>query len=103
MSEPRWVSKLKTKWHIATNKDFIIIMLVFSLAGMGICVVRPVFFHLLHIDRSPLWEKIVIYPFLVVPTYYVGLLIFGFLLGQFEFFRKFALKTLRRVLRFKNV
>ena len=86
MKEPRWVSRLKTKWNIASNKDFIMIMLVFSLAGMGISFVRPLVFHVLKIDHAALWIKILVYIPLIPPVYQLGLLFFGFLLGQFPFF-----------------
>lgn len=97
MTEPRWVKYLKTKWNITNNRDFILIMLSFSLAGMGICVVRPIEFHILHLDQAPLWAKVLIYPVLVIPTYYVGLIVFGSLLGQFKFCRDFTLNSLQRI------
>jgi hypothetical protein len=86
MKEPRWVSKLKTKWNINSNKDFILIMLVFSLAGMAIGFERKIVFHIFGIDHDPMWVKILVYIPLIVPIYQLNLLVFGFLLGQFEFF-----------------
>ncbi len=86
MSEPNWVTKLKTKWKITTNRDFILIMIVFSLAGMAIGFERRIVFHLFGIDKDPLWVKILVYVPLIVPIYQINLLVFGFLLGQFKFF-----------------
>lgn len=86
MNEPSWVTKLKNKWNITTNRDFILIMIVFSLAGMSIGFERKIVFHLFGIDKDPLWVKILVYVPLIVPIYQVNLLIFGFLLGQFKFF-----------------
>lgn len=96
MNEPKWVSKLKTKWNIQTNKDFILIMIVFSLAGMSIGFERKIVFHLFNIDHSPLWFKVLVYVPMIVPIYQLNLLIFGFLLGQFEFF----LEKEKRLVRF---
>lgn len=86
MSEPRWVSKLKTKWNITNNRDFILIMLVFSIAGMAIGFERRIVFHIFGIDKDPMWVKVLIYVPMIVPIYQLNLLIFGFLLGQFGFF-----------------
>jgi len=74
-------TKCKNEW------DFWMIMLSFSLAGMFIMPVRKFIFHLLGITlKTPLWIKILVYIPIIPPTYYVGLLIFGTLLGQFSYF-----------------
>lgn len=86
MNEPKWVNKLKAKWNISTNKDFIMIMLVFSLAGMAIGFERKIVFHLFGIDKDPMWVKVLVYVPMIVPIYQLNLLVFGFLLGQFKFF-----------------
>ena len=77
MKEPTWVTKLKTKWNIATNKDFILIMIVFSLAGMAIGFQRQIVFHFFGIDHYPLWAKVLIYVPMIVPIYQINLLNFG--------------------------
>ena len=97
MKEPNWVTKFKAKWNITTNRDFFLIMLAFSLAGLSIRFMRPIEFHILHMTDAPLWSKIAIYPFLLAPTYYVGLMFFGFLLGQFDFSKRFAYNSLTRL------
>lgn len=97
MNKIPWVTKFKTKWDIKSNKDFFLIMLAFSLAGLTIRFIRPIEFHVLHMTNSPIWAKILIYPFLLAPTYYAGLLFFGFLLGQFDFSKRFAWNSLTRI------
>jgi hypothetical protein len=83
----RWIEKLKNKWGIQSDWDFWMIMLTFSLAGSAIGFVRPIVFHIFGIEQStPLWIKICAYIPLIPPVYQVGLLFFGFLLGQFPFF-----------------
>jgi hypothetical protein len=97
MSKPNWVTKFKAKWDIKTNRDFWLIMLAFSLAGFMIRFVRPMEFRFLHMTNAPLWAKIAIYPFILAPTYYVGLMLWGTLLGQFEFSKKFSINSLTRL------
>ncbi len=93
-----WVEKLKNKWGIQSNWDFWMIMLTFSLAGMSIGFMRPIVFHIFGIETTtPLWIKILAYLPLILPVYQVGLLFFGFLLGQFPFFWKWEKKMLRRI------
>jgi hypothetical protein len=81
-----WIKKLKSKWGIKTNTDFWLIMLVFSLAGMTIGPERHVVFHFLGLDPMPMWVKVLVYVPLIFPLYQLNLLVFGFLLGQFDFF-----------------
>ena len=99
MKELNWVKKFKAKWNITSNKDFVLIMLAFSLAGFSIRFIRPIEFHVLHMTDAPLWAKIAIYPFLLAPTYYAGLMVFGFLLGQFDFSKRFSWNSLTRISR----
>ncbi len=82
-----WVKKLKTKWNVEKNRDFILIMTVFSLAGMGIMFERKPLFHLIGITaQTPLLFKIFLYLATVPFFYQLNLLVFGFLFGQFPFF-----------------
>jgi len=81
-------------------------MMVFSLAGMSIGFFRRPIFHLLGITaQTPLWIKIIIYIPLIVPIYQINLIVYGFLLGQFQFFwekEKKLVKFLYKVLIPKN-
>lgn len=86
MSAPTWVTKLKKKWNITSTKDFILIMIVFSLSGMAIGFERKIVFHFFGIDNQPLWVKTLVYIPMIVPIYQINLLVFGFLLGKFKFF-----------------
>jgi len=87
MTTPDWIKKLKKKWNIDSNWDFILIMIVFSIAGMSIVYVRRPLFYVLGITAAtPFWIKFVTWLIIVFPTYQINLIIFGFLLGQFNFF-----------------
>ncbi|HLF17876.1 MAG TPA: DUF6787 family protein [Candidatus Omnitrophota bacterium] len=82
-----YLAHLKHKWNIKSNWDLFLIMVVFSLAGMFILHERKPIFHLFGITKeTPFWIKTVVYLPIVFPLYQLNLLIFGFLLGQFDFF-----------------
>ncbi len=82
-----WLQRTKERWGIESTTRIILIMLVFSLAGMAITQIRPPVWHLFHFtDATPTWIKVVTYILLIFPTYQICLLIFGALLGQFRFF-----------------
>ena len=81
------MERLKKKWNIESNRDFFLIMLVFSLAGMSIGFFRRPIFHLLGItEHTHLWIKILSYIPLIPPIYQINLLFYGFVFGQFDFF-----------------
>jgi len=87
MPTPQWVDRLKKKWNITSHWDFWAIMIVFSLAGMSIVYVRKPLFYLFGITATtPFWIKFLTWLAIVFPTYQINLIIFGFLLGQFNFF-----------------
>ena len=80
------IQKLKKKWDIRNNLDFTLIMLVFSLAGLGVSFSRREIFILLGLDHASLGLKIFVSLLLIVPLYQLSTLFFGFFLGQFNFF-----------------
>jgi len=95
-------SRLRTK--CTKEWDFWMIMLSFSLAGMFIMPVRKFIFHLLGITvTTPLWIKILVYIPIIPPTYYVGLLIFGTILGQSTFFCGMIAKRIQFLTGRKNI
>ena len=99
-----WILKLKTKWNIQSDKDFWMIMLTFSLAGMTIFPIRRLIFPLVGINHStPLWIMIPSYILICFPSYQIGLLLFGTVLGQFKFFWEWEKKTIRLLTGRKNI
>ncbi|OGX27875.1 MAG: hypothetical protein A2787_04160 [Omnitrophica WOR_2 bacterium RIFCSPHIGHO2_01_FULL_48_9] len=81
------IEHLKQKWEVRSNLDFFLIMAVFSLAGMNVTLMRKPIFHLLGLTaHTALWIKTVAYILFIFPTYQVSLLLYGLLLGQFNFF-----------------
>ena len=100
----KFKKRLMQKWNIKSDWDFWMIMLTFSMAGMGISVVRPIVFHLFGIERTtPLWIKVCAYIPLIPPTYQLGLLFFGTLLGQFNFFWEKEKQLVRFLTGRKNI
>jgi hypothetical protein len=90
--------KCKNEW------DFCMIMLSFSLAGMFIMPVRKFIFGLLGFTvKTPLWIKILVYIPIIPPTYYVGLMIFGTILGQHTFFWGMIQKRIKFLTGRKNI
>jgi hypothetical protein len=81
------MDKLKNRWGIRSRRDFFMINLVFTLAGMTIIYQRKPIFQLLGItEHTPLWIKVAVYIPVVIPCYQLNLIIYGTLLGQFRFF-----------------
>ena len=78
--------KLKKKWGIHRTIDIILILIVFSLAGMSIVYVRVPVFKLFGIGDTHLLIKTIVYVLIVFPVYQFFLLFFGLLFGQFKFF-----------------
>lgn len=94
------IEKLKQRWGIKRNIDFWLIMLVFSLSGSSVLYVRKFLFGIMNIstDTVPTLVYILLYIVLMVPSYYVLALFYGFIFGQFDFFLAFAKRTWGRML-----
>lgn len=92
------MERLKKKWGIETNFQFWVIMVVFSLAGTSVVRVKPYIFSWLGVGaNAALWLKILLWPVIVLPSYYLLFMMWGTLLGQRRFAWWFTSKTLRRL------
>ena len=81
-----WINKLKEKWELESNWQFVIIMLVFAFTGSTIVFVKKPIINLLFEDGvRPLWFQIS-YWIMILPIYNIVLLFYGFVFGQFDFF-----------------
>lgn len=81
------IHSLKKKWNIKSNIDFWLIMLVFSLAGMSITLwKKSILSFIAFSPQTPLAVKIMVYAPVFFTVYQIHLLLFGLLLGQFNFF-----------------
>ena len=93
-----WLSRLKIKWGIKSNIQFIIIMIVFAITGsLSLILSKPI---LLILGISPSIGKWLYYPLrlmVLFPIYQICLLLIGTLLGQFYFFWKLEKKMFQRI------
>ncbi|MFC2116821.1 DUF6787 family protein [Bacteroidota bacterium] len=93
----RLFKRLKEKWGIESNFQFILINLVFAISGSSILYLRPLLFRLLGI--SPEWPfllKAILYLLIVTPVYFVVLMFTATVLGQFRFFWNFERRMFAR-------
>jgi hypothetical protein len=89
--------KLKKRWNIDTNFQVIIILIVFAITGSTTVYVKQFIFDLIGISTTtPLLIKIPLYVVVILPVYNLLLLAYGFLFGQFQFFKNFIIKFFGR-------
>jgi len=92
------IEKLKTRWDVETIGGILLILFIFSITGMTALYVRKFMFNWLGItDKDPFWVKGVAWFFTVFPSYQVLFLLYGFLLGKFNFVWNFEKKNLRKL------
>jgi hypothetical protein len=97
------IKRLKKKWEIESNFQFWMIMLVFSITGSSLrWIVSPILGQM-GIGHETAWAiHIPMYILVAYPSYQIMLMVWGSLLGQFQFFWAFEKKMLRRF-GFKNL
>lgn len=102
-SIPSFLEKLQTKWKLKSLWQVVIVLLVFALTGFTILFIKKPIFNFLGINmESGGFWKTILYLILVLPMYQIVLLIWGFLLGQFDFFWEKEKQIFRRILGRKN-
>jgi len=90
------MQKMKERWGVSSTRRFIVIMIVFSLAGSSIMFCRQPVYNVLHLSaESSLWLKIPV----AIAIYQVMLLAWGAALGEFQFFWEKEKKMGRRLMR----
>lgn len=89
---------LKEKWRIESNFQFWLIFSIFGLSGTSTLFIKTPVYSLLGItDATETLIKIVIYLVAITPAYFILLLVYGTILGQFRFFKNFTLSFFRRL------
>lgn len=92
------MTRLKHKWGIVNNFQFILILVTFALAGSSLIYLRPLLFRLFGIDPAwPFLLKAFLYLLIITPTHFVMLNIFAIPLGQSKFIWKFTVKLLSKM------
>ena len=83
---PGFITKLKHKWDITGTWTIILILLTFALAGSSTVYISDTIVRILKIDAdSSLILRIFLRVMLFFPIHQVLLLVYGTLLGQFNF------------------
>ncbi len=79
--------KLREKWGLKSLFQVIMVLIVFSLTGMSVVLIRPLLFTWFGFtEETSIWIKTITYLLLIFPMYQVLILFYGALLGQFSFF-----------------
>jgi hypothetical protein len=82
-----FLQKLQDKWKLKSLFQVIMVLIVFSLTGMTVVLVRPLVFNWFGFtELTPFWLKTITYILLIFPMYQILILVYGALLGQFSFF-----------------
>ena len=93
------MKKLKERWGITSNKQLIIIFLVFAITGFSSLQLAKPFLSLIGIPDTfePHWLYRMLRLLLIFPIYQILLVFLGFIFGQFSFFWEFEKKMLKRL------
>ena len=93
-----FLEKLKDRWEVDHFWQVALILFIFSITGMTTLVVRKYVFELLGFSAStPFWEQAITWVLVVFPSYQILFLLYGFLLGQFDFVWRFEKKNLHKL------
>ena len=92
-------TKLKHRWGINSNIQFIIIMIVFGITGsLALYLSKPIL-SLLNLSPDTT-NQLLYYPLrlaIIFPIYQLVLIIVGTLFGQFKFFWNLEKKMMKRL------
>ncbi len=92
------VEKLMDRWGVKTIGGLFLILFIFAITGLTTLYVRKFVFGWLGLTaETPLWLELLAWVLVVFPSYQVLFLLFGFILGQFEFVWNFEKKSLHRL------
>lgn len=96
-------TKLKNKWGVKSNFQFWLIFIIFAITGSSTLFVKRPVFDLLGIDTGTSWWIVVpVYIITITPAYFIMLLFYGTIFGQFKFFWEFEKKMFSRFTRKKD-
>lgn len=90
------MKKLKERWNLTSNKQLIIVLIVFAITGSASAKLAEPITDFFGITKEMGWY--IYWPFrilIILPIYKVLLVSFGWLFGEFDFFWWFTKKMLR--------
>jgi ABC-type sulfate transport system permease subunit len=90
--------KLKKRWDVNSGWDVAIILIVFACTGFSVMYAKRGLYYLMGLDEnSAAWLRWLVAIVIILPLYQVLLLMWGWLLGKFDFFWKFEQKMIARL------
>ncbi len=91
------MGNFKERWNITSNRQVLVILVVFAFTGFTSSWISKPFLGLFNIakDNTSAWIYYPLYIVLIFPFYQVLLVTYGFIFGQFTFFWAFEKKMLR--------
>lgn len=90
-----FLQRLMQKWQLKSTLQVVMVLLVFTLTGSTVVLLRKTLFDVLGFTHeTAFWLKALTYLLFVFPAYQVLILVYGFLLGQFDFFWQKELKLI---------
>ena len=85
----KFLKKLQTRWKVDDIQQVLVILLVFSLTGSSVVMIRPLVFLWVGVDTETSWlTRWLWYILFIIPAYQVLLLGYGWLFGQYHFFAR---------------
>lgn len=92
------IEKMKKRWGVESFGGLLLILFIFAITGITTLYVRKIVFEWVGIGTAtPLWIELIAWVIVVFPAYQLLFLLFGFILGQFEFVWNFEKKSLHRI------
>ena len=93
------INKLEKKWIVNQRWELIRVFLIFALTGSSSVFVGRPFIELLGVSKDNLHFSVYYALFIVISLvfYQILLLLWGWILGQFDFFWRFEKKMLKRL------
>jgi hypothetical protein len=92
------INKLMKRWGVETWGGLLLILFIFAITGFSALYVRKFAFDWLGFTaETPLWIEAIASLLVVFPSYQILFLLYGFILGQFEFVWNFEKRSLHRI------
>lgn len=89
-------NKLQKRWKLKSGWQVIIVLLVFACTGFTVMFLKEPILSLIAPKEERTWVFTTIYYILILPVYFIILLAYGFIFGQWNFFSGFVKKTFKR-------
>lgn len=94
----KFIEKIKERWGVRSIGGLLLILFLFAITGITTLFVRHFLFDVLGITAgTDYWIQVIAWIAIVFPSYQVLFLLYGFILGQFEFVCNFEKRSLQRI------